>query len=97
MRGRILMNLDAQTDGGACRRAWDRLACACTPPLRAPLRLRQSDPKPGMPGMHSWRKKQKPDCTRSPERVIEFVRFLLTDDWVENRVLQAGFAKGSTL
>jgi hypothetical protein len=45
MRGRILMNLDVETDEGAYRR-----------------------------------KKQKPDCTRSPERVIEFVRFLLTDD-----------------
>jgi len=33
---------------------------------------------------------------RSPERALRPRRFLLTVDWVENRVLHAGFCSGST-
>jgi len=66
MRRRILINEAADPNDEAHRRSPVRPACAYTPLMNAPLRLRRSEP---VTEQHSWRNKQKPRSTRSPERV----------------------------
>jgi hypothetical protein len=82
MRGQILSDAVADTNDEAHRRSSARPAYAYTPLMNAPFRLRRSEPTTEQ---HSWRNRQTPCSTRSPERVQEFLRSLLTDDlhgWV---------------